>query len=272
MNTTPAIRNTARSRRQRVDNLIISIWPMIVFSITVICLLMIQGARTTEYEATIINLEEQVKVAQEHNAELQTLLDKSAQLVDEMSTRILELENQNIVLEEKINSLQEQFNQTTVTPVANVDKHTDLAVQTVMTTDRMNYIIDQWTEREGGNCRFVDHGQAFIDASKITGIDPVAILALSAHESGFGTSKIARTKNNFMGIGAFDASPYASSYDMGDNISQGIIQGAVWVADNYYNQGQTTLHKMIYGGKTYSTSKDKWIDDIVWLWNKSYTI
>lgn len=260
-------------KRQKEKLIVYIIWPLILALIlcNAIYIYSLQG-KVRGYEETVTNLEGQLNSANEYVTELHKALEDSSALIDEMSSKMMELESQNNALEEKMNNIQEQIDKTTVTPVARVDKHTDLSIQTVMTTDRMNYIIDQWNEREGGNCRFVGHGQAFIDASRITGIDPVAILALSAHESGFGTSRIARTKNNFMGIGAYDASPYSSSYTMGDSIDQGIIQGAIWVADNYYEQGQTTLYQMIYGGKTYSTSKDKWINDIVWLWNKSYKI
>lgn len=262
-----------KKKRQKERLIVYIIWPIIMALVVCngIYIYSLQH-KVKGYEDIVANLEGQLNSANDYVAELHNALNDSSALIDEMSIKMMELEGQNDALEEKLNSIQEQIDKTTVTPVARVNKHTDLAIQTVMTTDRMNYIIDQWNKREGGNCRFVGHGQAFIDASKITGMDPVAILALSAHESGFGTSRIARTKNNFMGIGAYDASPYASAYTMGDSIDQGIIQGAIWVTKNYYEQGQTTLYQMIYGGKTYSTSKDKWINDIVWLWNKSYKI
>lgn len=266
-------KQSRNSRRFKEKVIVYVVWPLIL-ALVVCNVIYIHSLQTKvkKYEDTVNNLECQLTSSNKYIEDLQESLDISSHLINEMSTKMIQLEDKNHALESKLDSLTERIDETTVTPVAVVDKHTDLAIQTVMTTDRMNYIIDQWNEKQGGNCRFVGHGQAFIDASKITGMDPVAILALSAHESGFGTSRIARTKNNFMGIGAYDASPYTSSYTMGDSIDQGIIQGAIWVTNNYYKQGQTTLYKMIYGGKTYSTSKDKWINDIVWLWNKSYTL
>lgn len=266
-------RAAINSRRLKEKIIVYLVWP-IILALVVCNVVYIYSLQTKvkKYEDIVTNLESQLTSSNEYIGELQEALDNSSELINEMSLKMMQLEDKNYALESKLDSLTERIDETTVVPVAEVTKHTDLAIQTAMTTDRMNYIIDQWNERQGGKCRFVGHGQAFIDASKITGIDPVAILALSAHESGFGTSRIARTKNNFMGIGAYDASPYTSSYTMGDSIDQGIIQGAIWVADNYYKQGQTTLYQMIYGGKTYSTSKDKWINDIVWLWNKSYTL
>lgn len=143
-------------------------------------------------------------------------------------------------------------------------RNTDLGVTTIMTADRMDRIIDYWLDQNNGHSTspFSGQGQAFITASQESGLDPVFIFALASHESNFGRSKLATNKQNYMGIGAYDKSPYLSALTMGSTFEEGITANAKWIADKYYNQGQTTLSEMIYGKKTYSTSKDSWINGV----------
>jgi beta-N-acetylglucosaminidase len=52
-------------------------------------------------------------------------------------------------------------------------------------------------------------GQAFYGAEKDTGINGLILAAICAHESGWGTSRLAREKNNLAGLGAYDGREYA---------------------------------------------------------------
>lgn len=52
-------------------------------------------------------------------------------------------------------------------------------------------------------------GQAFYGAEKDTGINGLILAAICAHESGWGTSRLARDKNNLAGLGAYDGREYA---------------------------------------------------------------
>lgn len=88
-----------------------------------------------------------------------------------------------------------------------------------------------------------NQGEAFMEAGKTTGLDPRYLVAHAAHESAWGTSNIVRDKNNFYGIGAFDATPYSSAHGY-DGAKAGIIEGAKFIAKDYYSQGQTTLSSM----------------------------
>lgn len=168
---------------------------------------------------------------------------------------------------------QEERRRTTVESSRNISYYeigvyTDLSVMNTITADQMNEIIDYW-----GAYEFMGHGQTFIDASKQSGLDPVYILAHAAIESGWGTSEIAQTKHNYFGIGAFDYDPYNCSYTMGDGLAQGIIEGAIWIADNYYNEGQTSLYTMRYNGgyHEYCTSTT-WADNIANIMYTSYSV
>jgi len=50
-------------------------------------------------------------------------------------------------------------------------------------------------------------GQAFLAAEQEHGVDAVVLAAICAHESGWGTSRLARERNNLAGLGAYDDCP-----------------------------------------------------------------
>ncbi|AOZ62351.1 tail lysin 1 [Bacillus phage SBP8a] len=95
-------------------------------------------------------------------------------------------------------------------------------------------------------------GATFLKAGQEYGLDPRYLIAHAAEESGWGTSKIARDKGNFFGIGAFDDSPYSSAYEFKDGTGsaaeKGIMGGAKWISEKYYGKGNTTLDKMKAAG------------------------
>ena len=70
-------------------------------------------------------------------------------------------------------------------------------------------------------------------------------------------------------INMVDSNP-SQGYNLGNEFSDGIINGAKWIKKHYYDEGQTTLDSMIYGKKQYSSSADKWINDISNIITKSY--
>lgn len=103
-------------------------------------------------------------------------------------------------------------------------------------------------------------GDAFLKASKETGLDVAYLIAHAAHETGWGTSKIAKEKGNMYGIGAFDSSPYASAYGY-DSTTAGIIEGAKWIKKNYADAGQNTLESMRHNGGVHEYATDPLWDE-----------
>lgn len=150
-----------------------------------------------------------------------------------------------------------------------ISVYTDLSPMRTVNADQMNEIIYHWTR---GDSPFYNQGQTFIYASKESGLDPIYILAHAALESGWGRSSIATNKYNFFGIGAFDSNPN-NAIELADNVTQGIINGAVWIARNYYDCGQTTLYSMRYnnGYHEYCTS-ETWMYDINNIIQASYSL
>ena len=154
-----------------------------------------------------------------------------------------------------------------------INVYTDLSVMTTINVEQMNEILNYWSDLRGGDMPFVGQGQIFIDAAKESGLDPVYILAHAAIESGWGTSYYAREHHNYFGIGAFDSNPDNAIKYGNDGMSNGIIEGAKWIADNYYDNGQTSLYTMRYNGGTheYCTS-NAWAYNIARILSTSYSI
>ena len=155
----------------------------------------------------------------------------------------------------------------------NINSHTDLSIMNTITIDQMNKIIDYWDQRNGGNSPFKGNGEIFINAAKETGLDPVYILAHAGLESAWGTSYYATTYHNYFGIGAFDSDPDNAINYSNNEMKQGIIEGAKWIKENYYNQGQTSLYSMRYnnGYHEYCTSTT-WVESITDIIQTSYSL
>lgn len=154
-----------------------------------------------------------------------------------------------------------------------ISVYTDLSVMKTITADEMNQIIEYWNSRNGRDIPFLGEGQIFIDAAKESGLDPVYILAHAAIESAWGTSYYATAHHNYFGIGAFDSNPHnAINYGNAD-LANGIIGGAMWIADNYYDNGQTSLYTMRYnnGSHEYCTSTT-WMYNIANIMSTSYSL
>lgn len=106
--------------------------------------------------------------------------------------------------------------------------------------------INNWIKATSPGSPFVGQGNVFIEAQKQSGLDARYILAHAALESAWGRSNIAKRWNNYFGIGAFDNDPNNAKNFSNSGLASGIINGAKWIAKNYYNSSykQTTLYKM----------------------------
>lgn len=123
--------------------------------------------------------------------------------------------------------------------------------------------LDAWIDSNApANSPMRGLGSTFLQAGEESGLDPRYLIAHAALETGWGTSNLSGNgdvKNgNWFGIGAFDNNP-----NNGFNYSDGIVGGAKWIAENYYKNGQTTLHGMVNdpNGHNYATDP-QWADKI----------
>ena len=85
--------------------------------------------------------------------------------------------------------------------------------------------------------RLAGKGATFKAAEQRYGVNALYLVAHSALESAWGRSKIAKDKNNFFGISAYDDSPYTSATKY-DNVDSGIMGAARWINERYlHNSG-----------------------------------
>ncbi len=81
-----------------------------------------------------------------------------------------------------------------------------LTLTTIPLTTPSGYTAER-LERALSGTGLAGLGQAFYGAEKDNGINALVLAAICAHESGWGTSRLARDKNNLAGLGAYDCSP-----------------------------------------------------------------
>lgn len=123
--------------------------------------------------------------------------------------------------------------------------------------------INNWIRAKAPNSPFNGQGQVFIEAQNQSGLDARYILAHAALESAWGTSRIARTYHNYFGINAYDSNPDNAKKSSNRSLQAGIINGAVWIKEHYYNRGQKTLYAMNHDKNGHNYASDKaWGDKI----------
>lgn len=123
--------------------------------------------------------------------------------------------------------------------------------------------LDKWIDAvapQGSKMRGM--GAKYMEAGKASGLDPRYLIAHSAVETGWGTSNLSgggdADKGNWFGIGAFDNNP-----NNGFNYSDGLVGGAKWIKENFYDAGQTTVNKMRNNGGTHEYATDPNWDETI---------
>lgn len=91
---------------------------------------------------------------------------------------------------------------------------------------------------------FANNAEYFYYIEKQYNINGVFVAAVGIHESAWGTSKIARDKNNLFGYGAYDSNPYNGAYSF-SNYSESIDLIARVFVKYYINPKGTS----IFGGE-----------------------
>lgn len=79
-------------------------------------------------------------------------------------------------------------------------------------------------------------GDAFASAELVYGINSIFLISLAMHESGHGTSKLAKNKNNLFGYQAYDRDPYNSAKKFSE-VEEGIFTVAGALKANYLTKG-----------------------------------
>ena len=109
--------------------------------------------------------------------------------------------------------------------------------------------------------RLSGKGEVFKEAEKRYQVNALYLMAHSALESAWGRSQIAKDKNNFFGIAAYDTTPYDSAKSF-DNVDKGILGAAKWIRENYIDEGRTYLGNKSSGMNVLYASDPYWGEKI----------
>ena len=109
--------------------------------------------------------------------------------------------------------------------------------------------------------RLAGKGAVFKEAEKRYQVNALYLMAHSALESAWGRSQIAKDKNNFFGIAAYDTTPYDSAKSF-DNVDKGILGAAKWIRENYIDEGRTHLGNKSSGMNALYASDPYWGEKI----------
>lgn len=116
---------------------------------------------------------------------------------------------------------------------------------------------------------FQSNAEYFYYIEKQYNINGVFVAAVGIHESGWGTSKIARDKNNLFGYGAYDSNPYNGAYQF-STYSECIDLIARVFVKYYINPKGTSIYGgekaagTYYNGATLSGINTKYATDKNW--------
>ncbi|MDP4086643.1 MAG: SH3 domain-containing protein, partial [Bacillota bacterium] len=135
----------------------------------------------------------------------------------------------------------------------------DLRIQSPVTATQINNYIAGYVKSTGKKSVLTGSGQAFIDAGKKYGVNALYLAAHAIHESAFGTSNLAIYRNNLFGFGAYDDSPFISSY-LFPTIDQSIEYIAREIKATYLNP-DSWKYKGAYLGYSTKTMSNTRIDE-----------
>lgn len=130
------------------------------------------------------------------------------------------------------------------------------------------------TDSKDVNKIFSENAEYFYYIEKQYNINGIFVAAIGIHESGWGTSNISKTKKNLFGYGAYDSSPYSSSYSF-ETYAEGIDLIARVLVKYYLNPKGTAIYGSevangkYYNGNTLTAVNQKYATDQNWA-NKVY--
>lgn len=116
---------------------------------------------------------------------------------------------------------------------------------------------------------FENNAEVFYNIEKKYNINGIFLAAMAIHESNWGTSQIANDKKNLFGYGAYDNTPYESSYEFED-YKDGIELVAKVLVKYYLNPYGTKIYdgelasSWYYNGPTLSGVNTRYASDENW--------
>lgn len=119
------------------------------------------------------------------------------------------------------------------------------------------------------NYIFNDNCEVFYNIDKKYNINGLFVAAIAIHESGWGTSQIAREKKNLFGYGSYDSTPYASSFEF-TSYEEGIETVSKSLVKYYLNPVGTKIYDgetadgSYFNGPTLSGVNTRYASDSNW--------
>lgn len=133
----------------------------------------------------------------------------------------------------------------------------DVGNRVLVTKDDMKLLVDHYCALYPESA-LKDCEGAFIDASNLTGLDPLFLFALAGIESGWGTSKPHIDQGNPYSMGMYGDGEHVG-YRVAGSFYDGIVAGASYIHKHYYLNGQTTLYSMNHqGDHSYCAGDSSW--------------
>ena len=88
---------------------------------------------------------------------------------------------------------------------------------------------------------FEENAGLFYELEQKYNVNGILLASIGIHESGWGTSQIAKDKKNLFGYGAYDSSPYESAFDF-ESYGEGIEILAKVLSKYYLNDAGTPIY------------------------------
>ena len=108
------------------------------------------------------------------------------------------------------------------------------------------------------NSIFADNYEAFYNAEQTYGVNGIFIAAVGIHESAWGTSYLAKEKNNLFGYRAYDRDPINSAQDFESYVD------AINVVAEALHKNYLTPTGSFYNGTTIESVNQKYASDKAW--------
>lgn len=146
------------------------------------------------------------------------------------------------------------------TPYYNYYQYLSFRSKTNYTAEELNTYLSAHVSSTSG---LYDTGADFINAQDEVYINAAMELAFAIHESGWGSSRIARDKNNLFGINAVDSDPYgsATSFDTVQDCIEYHVQ--YFLGTRYFDPGYYVSYGTNFGNK-YQGMNYKYASDAFW--------
>lgn len=151
--------------------------------------------------------------------------------------------------------------------LAKLNKNMDLSKPSGLSLEQFKKVLSN--NNQDKNKVFENNAEYFYYIEQQYGINGVFVAAIGIHESAWGTSKIARDKENLFGYGAYDMSAYSSAYSY-NGYAAGIDMIARVLVKHYLNPKGTSIYNgekatgRFYNGKTLKAVNKRYATDKNW--------